>query len=404
MGVKVRERPKGSGVYWIFIDHQSKRKAKKIGKDKRLANEVAKKIEAKLTLGDLDLLKNLEKQITFRQYAEEWLHGYVATTLKYSTYKGYNSILNTHLLPKFGKDPLPAITRQKVKKFLLKKIRKETPDGRIEGLSHGRVKHIKSTMSGIMTQAMEDGHITVNPASRLGYLFNSKDQTLENEIEPYTAEELDTYLETCEILFPQSYPFFLTLARTGMRLGEGLALKTGDIDFASQFIEIKRAFVENRLTTPKSGKSRRVDMSPQLAATLKNLIHQNKVTAMKKGWGEIPEWLFFNEEGKPLDQGNVRARIHYKVCEKSSLRRARIHDLRHSYATIRISAGHNIADVSRQLGHASIKITVDTYYHWIPNQASNEVADLDKIGKNRNNPQPIRNQNKKGLTAVELNP
>ena len=89
---------------------------------------------------------------------------------------------------------------------------------------------------------------------------------------------------------------------------------------------------------------------------------------MKKGWGEIPEWLFFNEEGKPLDQGNVRARVHYKMCEKASLRRVRIHDLRHSYATIRITAGHNIADVSRQLGHASIKITVDTYYHWIDMQ------------------------------------
>ena len=309
----------------------------------------------------------------------------------YSAYVA-NSILNNHLLPEFGKDPLPSITREKIKRFLLKKIRKNSPEGKKVGLSHGRVRHIKSTMSGIMTQAMEDGHIAVNPASRLGYLFNSKDQNLENEIDPYSAEELETYLETCETRFPRTYPFFLTLARTGMRLGEGLALKTGDIDFAGQFIEIKRAFVENRLTTPKSGKSRRVDMSPQLAATLKNRIHQNKVTAIKKGWGKIPEWLFFNEEGKPLDQGNVRARVHYKVCEKSKLRRARIHDLRHSYATIRISAGHNIADVSRQLGHASIKITVDTYYHWIPNQASNEVADLDTIGKNRNNPQPIRNQ------------
>lgn len=189
-----------------------------------------------------------------------------------------------------------------------------------------------------------------------------------------------------------------------MRLGEGLALKTGDIDFTGQFIEIKRAFVENRLTTPKSGKSRRVDMSPQLAATLNKLLHQTKVTTVKKGWGKAPEWLFFNEEGNPLDQGNIRARVHYKVCEKAKLRQVRIHDLRHSYATIRISAGHNIADVSRQLGHASIKITVDTYYHWIPNQASTEVADLDEIGKNRDKPQPISNQNKKGLTAVELNP
>jgi integrase len=100
----------------------------------------------------------------------------------------------------------------------------------------------------------------------------------------------------------------------------------------------------------------------------------------------------------------VRGRVHYKACEKAKLRRVRIHDLRHSYATICISAGHNIADVSRQLGHASIKITVDTYYHWLPRQHTGEISDLDEIGKVRNNPQPRRNQEEKGLTASPLTP
>ncbi len=57
MGVKVREKPKGSGVWWIFIDHRGRRKAKKIGRDKKVALGVAKKIEAKLTLGDLGLIE-----------------------------------------------------------------------------------------------------------------------------------------------------------------------------------------------------------------------------------------------------------------------------------------------------------------------------------------------------------
>jgi integrase len=120
------------------------------------------------------------------------------------------------------------------------------------------------------------------------------------------------------------------------------------------------------------------------------------------GWGEVPDWIFINEDGKPIDAGNLRGRIHYKACEKARLRRVRIHDIRHSYATIRISRGHNIADVSRQLGHASIKITVDTYYHWIPNQHIGEVTELDEV--ERNNPQPIRNLKEKGPTAVPLTP
>jgi integrase len=146
--------------------------------------------------------------------------------------------------------------------------------------------------------------------------------------------------------------------------------------------------VEGNLTTPKYGKTRIVQMTPQLSSTLRKLKTQRKEHKLKYGWSNLPEWVFVNEVGEPLDPGNFRGRVHYKLCQKAELRRIRIHDLRHTYATIRISAGHNIADVSRQMGHASIKITIDTYYHWLPNQASSEVDELDQIGKDHNHPQP----------------
>ena len=81
-----------------------------------------------------------------------------------------------------------------------------------------------------------------------------------------------------------------------------------------------------------------------------------------------------------VDVANLRKRVFDKCLEKAKLRRIRLHDLRHTYATLRIQAGHNIADVSRQLGHHSIRITVDTYYHWMPGSNSSEVNELD--GKN----------------------
>jgi integrase len=73
----------------------------------------------------------------------------------------------------------------------------------------------------------------------------------------------------------------------------------------------------------------------------------------------------------------LRKRVFYKCLEKAGLRRIRIHDLRHTYATLRISKGDNILDVSKQLGHHSVKITLDIYAHWMPGGKKSEVDELD---------------------------
>jgi integrase len=391
MGVKIREKPAGSGIWWVFVNHQGIRKAKKIGKNLDLAKEVAKKLDAKLTLGDFDL-DDKREQILFRDYAQPWLEGYVKTTCKYTTYLVYKKHIDNHISRVFGSRPLDTITRADVKAFLLSKISK--------GVNVRTVKGIKAVLSTLFTQAIEDGHIQTNPAASMGKILKAKDRTLDHEFSPLTAEELEVYLDTCRAEYPAYYPLFLTLSRTGMRLGETLGLQWGDIDHNSRFIEIKRAITAGRVTTPKSGKVRRVKMTPQLAGVLADLLTRRKEEKLRRGWADMPEWVFATREGNPFDPAQVRGRVHYRICEKAGLRRFRIHDLRHTYATLRISRGHNIADVQKQLGHASIKITVDTYFHWLPSDQKNEVDDLDNLtGETQPNatyPQPEKGQVKKG--------
>ena len=124
MGVKVRERPKGSGVWWVVIDHQGKRKSKKIGNDKRLANEIAKKIEAKLTLGDLDLEANKEKIISFEDFSRLWLEDYIKPLRRQSTYERYRDILNRHVYPFLGHKPIDRIKRKEIRNLILMKNKK----------------------------------------------------------------------------------------------------------------------------------------------------------------------------------------------------------------------------------------------------------------------------------------
>jgi integrase len=389
MGVKVREKPKGSGIYWIFIDHQSKRKSKKIGKDKKLAHEVAKKIEAKLILGDMDLNTNDKKNYpTFKEYCQVFLSTFSKLNHKPTTIYSYNSVLANHVLPVFGRKRLDEITRKDIKNFVIKKQN--------DGFAPNTVRISRAYLSSVLTQAVDDELIEINPATNTGRYIKKGDSN--KDVNPFTWDEKTLFEEAMIDYFPRYYSFFLCALRTGLREGELIALKPGDVDFNGGFIEVKRNCVRGIVSTPKNGKTRRVDMSEQLAEVLKTHLTDRKKETLKKGWKREPEWLFYNEDGGMIDISNLRKRVFYKCLEKAKLRRIRLHDLRHTYATLRIQANHNIADVSKQLGHHSIRITVDTYYHWIPGVNNSEVNELDlKSAPKRNlSATSHENQIKKG--------
>jgi integrase len=111
-----------------------------------------------------------------------------------------------------------------------------------------------------------------------------------------------------------------------------------------------------------------------------------KVATLKKGWTEVPAWLFANEVGKALDPDNFRNRIWPKLLAKAGLRKVRIHDLRHTFASLLIANGESLAYVKDQMGHSSIRVTVDTYGHLVPggNKAAVDRLDDAPIATTRN--------------------
>ena len=116
-------------------------------------------------------------------------------------------------------------------------------------------------------------------------------------------------------------------------------------------------------------------MTPHLTETLKTLRIEHKKNALKHG-RPVPVWVFTNTRGKMLTRAVFENALK-KCLDKSNLRKIRIHDLRHTYASIRLLRGHNVGDLSYQLGHSSIKITYDIYGHWIPGKFKSEVDELD---------------------------
>lgn len=118
-------------------------------------------------------------------------------------------------------------------------------------------------------------------------------------------------------------------------------------------------------------------MSRQLGKVLKNLQKKRKKEALAKGWGTVPEFVFVNEVGNMMDGDNLRRRVFYPSLAKAGLRRIRIHDLRHTFASWLIQNGESLAYVKEQMGHHSIQITVDTYGHLVPGANRQAVDRLD---------------------------
>lgn len=124
------------------------------------------------------------------------------------------------------------------------------------------------------------------------------------------------------------YPLFLCAVRTGLRLGELLVLQWSGLDFQGRFLLVQRNYTHGKVTTPKSGEVRRVDMSKGLAQTLVDPRVERQLEASANGWPQIPEWVFCRETGSLLDGDNLQHRAFYTLLKASGLRRIRFHDLR----------------------------------------------------------------------------
>lgn len=419
MSVKIRER---DGKWWLLVDWKGRRKAKCVG-SKTAAEKAKIMLEARLTLGAdvvFDDAKEREKPVLFGDYFRGWLETSAKLTCKQSTWKSYSRDFRLYLEPALGSMPLGEITRESVRRLLhtllteereLPKLEPSAEGGKTKPsraplfakgaarrtrLSRGTVKNVLAALRVSLQQAVEDGKLPGNPAARLGRLLRSKDEPSQERGDFLTASELSALLAACLEHRPQRFPLVLTLARTGLRIGEAVALRWGDVDFHGRFIRIEQNFTGGRLTTPKSKKSRRsVDMSAGLAEILQREFVKAKERALAGGHDLSPDDLVFTDPGKRLpshpgspvlrapggrvDGDNFRARDWKRLLEKAGLRHIRIHDLRHTFASLLIQNGESLTYVRDQLGHYSIQITVDTYGHLVPGGNRAAVDRLDDV-------------------------
>lgn len=366
MGALVREKVKGSGIWWVVICHKKKRKYVRVG-SKDAAKAVARKVDERLASGALNM--DAPEVPTFKDYAEKWYKGHVCTNLKASSQRGARTLLDKRLLPAFGGKPLDAITREDIRTFCAGametgrlKMKKAEDGTAVKTLARASVMGVAWTLSAIFNMAIEDGILSANPAQRPRRYIKAGDR--KKEIQVLTLEEGKALLAAAKQHYARFYPLLAAALFTGMRQGELIALKWEDVDWHGKFIEVRRAVWEGHVSTPKNGKGRRVDMSDHLAAVLKSHRRVLAAEALEEG-KTLNEWVFPSAERTLLDAANVRRSFSLSL-KKAGLRQMRFHDLRHTFASWLIAAGESLPYVRDQLGHHSIGITVDTYGHLIP--------------------------------------
>lgn len=359
MGVKVREKIPGSGQWWVFIHHKGRRKSKKIG-DKKTANSVAKKVRARLASGDLGIIK--PKCPTLAEYGKAWLDS-PFHTWRYSTRKEYEKAFNLHIKAALGGKNLNEIKRADIKSLVaeLKTL----------GLSSSRLRTITGVISGIYSSAIEDEIVEMNPCQSVGKYTG---YAAVNDINPLTVDEVEQLLEEARDSRDfRLYALFLLAVRSGLRIGEILALKWSDVDFEARTVEVNKSWDYSRKTMgpPKNGKPRKVDLTPMVIDALKQIRTYSKVIS-------LDATIFTDEKGKRLGYYSI-----YGALREIASRPIRIHDLRHTYATLRIAKGDNILEVSKQLGHHKVAFTLDQYAHWLPGEHKDQVDELDNLAPNR---------------------
>ena len=386
MGVRLKYREDKhagrKGKWWVYVYYQGREKAKCVGTDEKVAKKIAKQLAAKLTLGDVGLL-NEEPEAPrrpFEVYFQRWLDTYVKVHCKPATYENYETAFRVHLEPHFRGKDIGAITREDVKQLAYGLLTPPSPETKAR--SRNTVRATLAPLKAMFNHAIEDGHVTsVNPALRILKKSRTDLGDARAKVGFLTREEAQHLLGVCqeEKDLRAHYPLLLCLLRTGMRVGEAIALQWGDLDFNARFATVQRTMDDGqKVTTPKSGKARRVDLSTKLTEVLKALLVDRKRVTLRKGWGELPAWVFVNGAGGAIDADNFRKRVWPKLLEKAELRKIRIHDLRHTYASLLIQQGESLAYVKDQMGHSGVGITVDTYGHLVPGGNKAAVDRLDE--------------------------
>jgi integrase len=344
------------GKWYVDERHQAKRRiGPKRGPDGRGLDRRA--AERKLRKLIEDVAAPPDSRVSVSVAGERLIEHLEALGRKRSTVESYAALLHVHLVPYFGERALDGVAAVDVEAFMSARAR--------DGSSPKTIRNAVTLLSSIFEHARRKGWATSNPCTDV----DRPEPTVHADIRFLELEELEAVvraeLELDDHLAPTLAMMYRTAGMTGLRMGELIALRWRDVDWASSRVRVRRSHVRGEFTTPKSRRgSRAVPLGDDLAAELE---HHSQRSAFQAD----DELVFAHpSSGSPFDRSKVRKRFK-DALRASDVREVRFHDLRHTFGTRMAGAGVPMRTLQEWMGHASVK-TTEIYADYAPSEHERE--------------------------------
>jgi integrase len=306
-----------------------------------------------------------------------WLPA-VRSQLKEGTFHSYRCNMENHVLPRLGKVPVNEITPRMLTDLYIELL-KSGHMKRDGGLSPTTVRYVHAILRKALADAVDDGLLVTNPAERAKAPKQGRSSPRELRCwEPYELAHFLRHVRGAPL-----EPLWHLAAFTGMRRGELCGLRWGDIDFARKRLSVRRSLVSVAYriveTTPKTHQARVIDLDDGTTSVLD--AHRSRSDLAARAEGQLllaTDRVFCRPDGGVLHPETVTAQFGTALTE-AALPRIRLHDLRHTHATLAIRAGVAPKVISERLGHHTPEFTMHQYAHVMPGmqaEAAARIADL----------------------------